>query len=69
MDNSPEFRLTSKEKEVLHLLTLGRTNKQIATALGVSPETVKMSLKYLFRKLRVKNRTAAAITAIQKKLI
>lgn len=60
--------LSKKEKEILQLLTWGRTNKEIAGALRVSPETVKMTLKNIFRKLRVENRTQAAVLAVKEQL-
>jgi DNA-binding NarL/FixJ family response regulator len=60
--------LSEKEKEILQLLTCGRTNKEIAGALRVSPETVKMTLKNIFRKLRVENRTQAAVLAVKERV-
>ena len=60
--------LSKKEKEILLLLTCGRTNKEIASALRLSPETVKMTLKHIFRKLGVENRTQAAVLAVKERL-
>jgi LuxR family maltose regulon positive regulatory protein len=60
--------LSEKEKEILQLLTWGRTNKEIAGALRVSPETIKMTLKNIFRKLGVENRTQAAVLAVKEQL-
>lgn len=60
--------LSKKEKEILQLLTLGGTNKEIASALRLSPETVKMTLKNIFRKLRVENRTQAAVLAVKERM-
>jgi DNA-binding NarL/FixJ family response regulator len=57
--------LSKKEQQILQLLTCGRTNKEIASVLRVSPETVKMTLKNIFRKLRVENRTQAAVLAVK----
>jgi DNA-binding NarL/FixJ family response regulator len=59
--------LSNKEQEVLQLLTHGRTNKEIASALRLSPETVKVTLKNIFRKLGVENRTQAAVLAVKGK--
>jgi two-component system response regulator DegU len=61
--------LSKKEKQILQLLTCGGTNKEIAGALRVSPETVKMTLKNIFRKLGVENRTQAAVFAVKERLI
>jgi DNA-binding NarL/FixJ family response regulator len=60
--------LSKKEKQILQLLTCGGTNKEIAGALRVSPETVKMTLKNIFRKLGVENRTQAAVLSVKKGL-
>jgi DNA-binding NarL/FixJ family response regulator len=57
--------LSRREMEVLHLLVKGRSNKEIASALSISEDTVKAHLKALFTKLEVQDRTEAAITAIR----
>jgi DNA-binding NarL/FixJ family response regulator len=53
--------LTAAEIKVLNLLSLAKTNKEIATSLGISPATVKRHLENVLRKLRLKNRIEAAI--------
>jgi DNA-binding NarL/FixJ family response regulator len=65
---SSQKLLSDKEQQVLQLLTQGRTNKEIASALRLSPETVKVTLKSIFRKLGVENRTQAAVIAVKEKL-
>jgi DNA-binding NarL/FixJ family response regulator len=57
--------LTQRELEVLQLLTRGRSNKEIASTLFISEDTVKSHLKTLFTKLGVQDRTEAAIAAIR----
>jgi two-component system NarL family response regulator len=57
--------LTHRETEVLDLLTKGRSNKEIASALFISEDTVKSHLKALFAKLGVQDRTEAAISAVR----
>jgi DNA-binding CsgD family transcriptional regulator len=52
--------LTSRERQVLDLVTLGRQNDEIALNLGIAPGTVAKHLEHAYRKLRVTNRTAAA---------
>ncbi len=52
-------RLTEREKEIYKELSKGKTNKEIATTLFVSVNTVKTHLKSIYRKLNVKNRTQA----------
>ncbi len=55
--------LTPREVEVLGLLAAGQANKEIARALGVSPNTVKTHLARLYEKLGVTSRTAAIAQA------
>lgn len=57
--------LTGRETDVLKLLTRGRSNKEIASALCISEDTVKSHLKTLFTKLGVQDRTEAAISAFR----
>ena len=51
--------VSERELEVLQLLAAGRSNKEIATALEVSPNTVKTHVAKLFEKLEAKRRTQA----------
>ncbi len=55
--------LTGREREVLALLARGMTNKQIAKALVITPNTVKRHIKSLFVKLNVNTRSAASAIA------
>jgi DNA-binding NarL/FixJ family response regulator len=57
--------LTAREREVLELLVRGRSNKEIGAHLFISEETVKSHLKTLFAKLKVRDRTDAAISALR----
>lgn len=52
-------QLTQREAEVSHWLALGKTNKDIAEILELSPRTVNKHLEHIFEKLCVENRTAA----------
>jgi NarL family two-component system response regulator LiaR len=56
---TPEWGLTSREAEVLTLLTEGASNAQIASALFVSVETVRSHVKQVYRKLGVHTRSQA----------
>ncbi|ACB76207.1 response regulator [Opitutus terrae] len=58
-------QLTERERDVLESLIKGRSNKEIASSLCISEDTVKSHLKTLFAKLRVRDRTGAAIEAIR----
>ncbi|SCC00493.1 regulatory protein, luxR family [Kosakonia oryziphila] len=53
------LRLTEREQQTLRLIADGHSNKQIASALGSSVETVKWHLKQLYEKLQVKGRIQA----------
>lgn len=55
--------ITEREQEVLQLLADGRSNKEIAARLGLSPNTVKSHVARLFEKLRVARRTQAILLA------
>lgn len=57
--------LTQREMEVLQLLIKGRSNKEIGSALFLCEDTVKAHFKSLFAKLKVQDRTEAAISAIR----
>jgi two-component system, NarL family, nitrate/nitrite response regulator NarL len=56
--------LSPREREMLSHLTAGRSNKTIARELGIAEATVKVHLKSVQRKIRVENRTQAAIWAL-----
>ncbi len=55
--------LTTREKEILQLLSFGSSNVDIASALFVSENTVKTHLHNVFKKLNVRNRLQAMIWA------
>jgi DNA-binding CsgD family transcriptional regulator len=55
--------LTHREVDVLQLLVLRQTNKEIAHELGISADTVKQHMSNLFRKLQVKNRREVIVKA------
>jgi DNA-binding CsgD family transcriptional regulator len=55
--------ITERERQVLQLLANGRSNKQIAAELDLSPNTVKTHVASLFEKLRVARRTEAILHA------
>jgi DNA-binding NarL/FixJ family response regulator len=61
--------VTERQQEILHLLAQGLLNKQIASELSISINTVSAHLHEIFRKLHVTNRTAAVQRAHQYGLI
>jgi len=64
---SSELGLTAREGEVLSWLSKGKTNRDIAQILGLSPRTVDKHLEQIYSKLGVENRTAAAAIAVNAK--
>ena len=60
--------LTPREREVLHFLATGCTNKEIAQDLFISEKTVKTHLSSIFRKLKVTRRLQAILCAIREGL-
>jgi DNA-binding NarL/FixJ family response regulator len=57
------LRISERELQVLELLAAGQSNKEIATRLEVSPNTVKTHVAKLFDKLEVRRRTEAILKA------
>jgi DNA-binding NarL/FixJ family response regulator len=64
-----EAGLTVKEHHILNLLSTGLSNAAIAKELWVADQTVKFHLSNIYRKLKVKGRTAAVEAARQRGLI
>ena len=61
--------LTPRQRDVLRLLAMGQSNKEIARALGIGPATVKSHVMQVFGILGTANRTEAAIRARTARLI
>ena len=57
-------QLSSREKSVLRCLIIGDSNKCIARKIDIAEATVKVHVKAILRKIRVQNRTQAAIWAV-----
>jgi DNA-binding NarL/FixJ family response regulator len=68
-NNDMEVPLTQRESEVLRHLAQGATNKEIATALHISYETVKEHVQHILRKIGVTDRTQAAVWAVRKSIV
>ncbi len=54
-----DLNLSRREREVWQLLIAGKSNKEIARHLGISPSSVKTYLHRLYRKLGVSSRVEA----------
>lgn len=58
--------LSESERQVLQRLATGKSNQEIAAALGIAESTVKFHVNNLLGKLNVENRTQAAIVALKR---
>ena len=59
--------LTPREKEIARLAQAGKTNKEIGALLFISPETVKMTLKNIFKKLDLHSRVQLETIKLESK--
>jgi DNA-binding NarL/FixJ family response regulator len=65
----PEVSLSPRELQILTLLTEGKTQKQIAAALVISPKTVATHIQHLLGKLGVNSRAQAVAVAYRNGLV
>ena len=57
--------MSGREQQVLKLVTLGQSNKEIGRVLGLAEVTIKLHLRNIFRKMGVKSRSEAAVKAVK----
>lgn len=57
--------LTKREREIVDLLVLGKSNKEIASVLYISVHTVKTNLEHIYEKLGIYNRVMLAVYAVR----
>lgn len=69
LDAQVSLGITEREYQVLRLLAAGRSNKEIADGLRLSPNTVKTHLARLYEKLEAARRTEAILRARELGLI
>jgi DNA-binding NarL/FixJ family response regulator len=64
---APKLRgdFSARERDVLQLMALGATNRQIARRLHLAPDTVKQHTSSVYRKLQARNRAAVVNRAQQ----
>ena len=58
-------KLTEREREILHHIACGKSNKTIAKALAISHDTVKLHVRHILSKLKMTSRVEAAVFAIE----
>ena len=72
-DQRPEARyaygLTPRELTIVKLLAAGKSNKEIAVALSISPVTVSSHVKSILRKMHANSRAEAAVRAVREALV
>jgi DNA-binding NarL/FixJ family response regulator len=68
-DEDGGIKFTTREMEVLRLVTEGKTNQNIALQLGISEKTVEKYLFAIFQKLGVSSRTEVAVYAVREGLV
>lgn len=61
--------LTAREREILDHLARGQSNKSIARALDISPDTVKLHVRHILAKLNLTSRVEAAVFAVEHKTV
>ena len=68
-ENPPVPELTPRQMEILHSVTRGLTNRDIAVRFGISPISVKKHLTVIFAKLGAATRAEAVAIALRKHLL
>ena len=66
---TPNSDLSAREREVLKLIANGKSNKEIASDLGIAESTVKCHVSVILMRLTVSDRTQAVVTALQRGLV
>ena len=68
-ERSVRPELTPREVEILHLISQGMQNREIATSLGISEATAQVHVKNILAKLDVRHRTAALNVALRRGIV
>lgn len=69
MEKQKSDKLTNKEVEILKMISIGMSNKEIARDMAISEKTVRNYISNIFRKLNVSNRTEAASYWLRKQTL
>jgi DNA-binding NarL/FixJ family response regulator len=62
---SPSTALTERERQIMHLVCEGQSNKKVGRKLNLSESTVKVHLHHIYQKLAIRNRTVLAAGVLQ----
>jgi two-component system nitrate/nitrite response regulator NarL len=68
-EEAPDSGLSPRESDILKRMAQGQSNKVIANALNISESTVKGSVKTILKKIAARNRTQAAVWAMNEGLL
>lgn len=63
--DSPEEKLSEREKQILQLIGQGKTNKEIAETIFLSEKTVRNYVSSILHKLNLSHRSQAAVYAVR----
>jgi DNA-binding NarL/FixJ family response regulator len=63
---TPDAELSARQREVLALLAVGKSNHEIAASLSISEETVKVHVSVILMRLGVRDRTQAVLAALRR---
>ena len=67
--STSNIKLTAKQRDILTGVAEGKTNRELADALGISPNTVDGQLRRIFHKMGVKSREEAVAKGIREGVI
>ncbi|HKD59507.1 MAG TPA: response regulator transcription factor [Terracidiphilus sp.] len=68
-ERTPDTSLSARERQVLELVARGKSNKEIAAQLGITPGTVKCHISVILTRLDASDRTQAVMTALHRGLV
>jgi two-component system nitrate/nitrite response regulator NarL len=61
-----QMSITERERQIIHLISEGLSNKEIGRQLDVCEGTIKVHLHHIYQKLAIRNRAALAVLAVRK---
>ena len=64
-----QVAITERERQIIHLISEGLSNKEIGRQLNVCEGTIKIHLHHIFQKLAIHNRSALAALAVRESVM